>query len=282
MALAVPQTTSNTGPNIGTIDIAKPNNLAVGELMVAGIAAAAGSGSISAPAGWTQIEQPSTVEGSQCAIFAIKATSTEVAASNFTFTKTSAELQGGIVRITGGDSDILPEVSDSGGSSTNTSSPSISTSLTPRVPNNIALVLISADITGSGSITALSKTPSSTFTNVFNVTNTGVGRVSRFGYAIISDDSEITAFGGTASRDLDEFVAALAVFRELYPTSGTTNLLETSPTFFTYNGSAGTNGTAALHSAGPTFFTQSGSSSAPTQWTNEAEESTTWANENSL
>lgn len=99
---------SATVDNSGTLVITKPTSLAVGDLMVAGIYADRDGGtsaSISTPSGWTQEEFLDTGIGNGAlSVFTKVADSSDVAASDFTFTGTGSTGQmhmlGHLLRVT--------------------------------------------------------------------------------------------------------------------------------------------------------------------------------------
>lgn len=102
---------SASSDNIGTLTITKPTSLAVGDKMFAGIVVDADAGgtqlaSITTPAGWTQeaLLDLFAVGRSALGVYSKTADSSDVAASNFTFTGTgdtaSMTMAGIIARVT--------------------------------------------------------------------------------------------------------------------------------------------------------------------------------------
>ena len=88
MAVAFIESGVSPGASSTTCVIVKPTNLAVGNLMLAHVGFG-NTGTISAPdASWTSVFTTTTTAG-RSATFRKIATSTDVAATNFTFTGTS-------------------------------------------------------------------------------------------------------------------------------------------------------------------------------------------------
>lgn len=106
-------------------------------------------------------------------------------------------------------------------------------------------------------------------------------------YAVTTATSTITAWNMTFTADVnggdDFYLGTLGIFVEPVNGSGSNALLSVSPTVFDEASvSVGTTGTTNLHNPDTTLLSQSGDATAPTQWTNEAVENTTWTNEDSL
>lgn len=282
MAITVPSTSSQT-TGTGSVVITKPTGLTVGDQMIAAIASSQSSGSINTPAGWTLISQANAITGVAANIFFKVADSSDVAASNFTFTHTSgtALIRGGIIRATGLDTVNLPEAEATGSSTSNATSYNIAISESLRVPDNLVVIVASADndTAGDNAFNAHSTTPSHTFTNFYNEPGVSGGNPRRADYSIISNSATITNIALSATNTINEVCVAFAVFRELYPTSGTNATFNVRPAFFSQTGQSDTNGTNATLLTEPVFPTQSGKGTTPTQWTNETQPTTTWTNE---
>lgn len=102
--------TGTTGPLV----ITKPTSLAVGDTMVAGICSNGGTG-LAAPAGWTTIASTALLD-----TFYKVADSSDVAATNFTFTYSSTPTfcQGWIARLSGTATVPLDQVNTGTGAAT--------------------------------------------------------------------------------------------------------------------------------------------------------------------
>lgn len=283
MAITVHTSASNTTTNLGSIVITKPSGLIVGDQMVAALGSDETSGQFNTPSGWTLISRASALTDKEAVIFFKVADSADVAASNFTFTHSSgtANLKGGIMRVSGLDTVNIPEAEATAFSSANNTSYNFAVTETLRVPINLVVIVSSGEnaVSSSGGFTSHNTTPSATYTNLFDATNTGAGTVVRADYAVIDNDTTITNIAVTASVTQNELVTAFAAFRDLYPTTGTNATFNVRPAFFNQNGSAGTNGTNATFNTEPIFPSQSGKGTSPTQWTNETKPTTTWTNE---
>lgn len=137
MALAIPTTAVGAWTGGGNLVITKPVGLSVGDLMVAWISY--DSGTTTSPAGWTtQLQKSSTGGNIAGRLDWVIATTTEVAATNFTWTG-SAQQGGSILRITG--NDPVTPIQTTGFDTTviATSTPSFNSSVTPTNPNSLIL-----------------------------------------------------------------------------------------------------------------------------------------------
>lgn len=98
MALPVASSSNTAYATASSVTITKPTGTAVGDLLVAFIHLAGGAGYTSDPAGWSRLLTINT----NTIVSYIFATSTEVAATDFTFTAaSSAIIGGGMIRVTG-------------------------------------------------------------------------------------------------------------------------------------------------------------------------------------
>ena len=181
------QTTAWEGNDFGqTIVITKPTSLAVGDLMIAhiGLVNKSGGGTpanIDAPAGWTSLGEASIKPGSSWAasqVFYIVATSTETAATDFTFTNDTGAgflMAGAIYRITGqGDVSQLQLASATVASG---STPTYTNTVTPNYADSLLLFLaVIQDNQNSGSATGYAITTSNpTWTERYDMYGDGSG-----------------------------------------------------------------------------------------------------------
>lgn len=289
--MATPVVESSTSTNFAasttTTTITKPAGLAVGELLVAAIqfADAGSATAVSAPAGWTTLETVDMTDGlRRLTVFYIIATSTETAASNFTFTASNTcTIGGGMLRISGvaPGSEIQTSEQDvfSGASTT---SISFTSTLTPNHTDNLILLILCArsGTAGAASISSYTSTPSKTWTEIFDIGNTaGSDLVLAVASATSGVTTQITNYGATLSLPKTPHAGVILSVNPPINASGSNTALEVSPTFFSQTGSSGVNGSNTLLEIDPTLPIQSGSATAPTQWINEPSPSTTWINE---
>lgn len=105
MATAIATKSSATG-TAGDVTVTKPTSLAVGDIMIAFIhssTSGAGGETHTGPSGWTKLENVVVSNGSILTVWGVVATSTQTAASNFSWTSagTNDSTIGTIFRITG-------------------------------------------------------------------------------------------------------------------------------------------------------------------------------------
>lgn len=274
MAIVV-QSTASTGYTAATsVVITKPTGLAVGDLLVAIIGATSGtSGTIATASGWTSLADT----GSSSLPIKIQwkiADSSDVAASNFTFTGTTVSRMGGaLLRVTG-----HAAVGTSGGNdtdaynSTTTTTISFTSTLTPSQTGCLILMGLQARNNNDGGTTlsGYNTTPSMTWTEVIDTTADAGTDDPVFGgaYAIYSGTSQITQYGATLASTKSVHTGALGIIVVAIDASGTVALLSADADQFAPTASAGTSGNSALHLADADNFATSGKSTRPAVWTN--------------
>lgn len=136
--MSVPVVASSSSNTLGSgtsLAITKPSGLASGDLLVAFVVAN-GTPTLGTPAGWTAIGSQVTDGFSACRAHRWwkKADSTDAAATDFTFTRsTSGSMAGGILRITGFDdvsaSPVNVTATGSATSGTSQTSPAVTTTV---------------------------------------------------------------------------------------------------------------------------------------------------------
>lgn len=177
------QSVSSVGINDGTptnVVVPKPSGLAVGDLMIAGIRSFRSSATvaITPPVGWTTEETNLIVSGgSPCqrlSVFSKIANSSDVAASDFTFTTDSSSKHGGIiVRISASG---LTNAGETGGTVQTSTGSSTLTGFTPSRASCLFVFFATRgeNVTGSGDITSVSlATNNPTWTERAQVTLNG-------------------------------------------------------------------------------------------------------------
>jgi hypothetical protein len=268
MAIAV-ETIATTAMG-GGATITKPTGLAVGDLLLAIVADDQYDfDTLGTPAGWTTLFRNSTGSNKYGEILAcyIVATSTETAASDFTFTNA----EGGILyRI-------------SGASATNMSQ---GTGAVIGTQNLVIVIGGSADNDSDGATFSgysITGGASPSFTERFDSANAASFRSSLgIADAIYNSISNITGFSVTISPisdSLDDEYSTIIKIPAVLNASASNALYQTSPVAFaTLTGSTQT-ATMNLLQTEPDVFEQSASGTNPTVWSAESEVSTTWTNE---
>lgn len=266
MAIAV-QSVSTTAMGGGTT-ITKPSGLTVGDLLL-GIVADTDSTSapLAAPAGWEsflyEITEPNNY--GEVMVCYIVATSTETAASNFTFSNS----KGGILyRITGAVPSLMS--ADIGG--------------VVGDQNLVIAIGITADndsdstsfdgysVTGGASVSFTERYDSST--------SSGIRLSLGVADGIYNSNDDITAFGAPpTSGGLDDVAAFLVKIPAIQNATASNALFQTTPvTFATLTGSTQEPENDFMDIV-PEIFEQSATATNPTVWQNEDKPSTTWIND---
>lgn len=272
-----------------SITITKPSGLAEDDVLVAVIVEEDG-GTPSTPSGWTLIHSQSTVSSMSdrvVAFFGKVADSSDVAASNFSFSTSSGThvLSGVLLRVTDAAADTNTWVGDGGIAFNNNSSPSISISVTPANTNSALIAFIGA---GSMDTATDISSPSISGTNPsWTELNQQVDGNIIYAtyYADQPSASEITGINASfATRNsVTDDGRALVSIGNREDESGSNTLASTTSSAFAASGIAdGVANQDALVTTTSSAFSQNGSGNAPTQWTNESQASTTWTNQDKL
>lgn len=225
MAVAV-QSTASTGLATATSTvITKPTGTAVGDLLIAFILSEIGVNQNSVPSGWSVLRTSET--NVRLVSYYKIATSTEVAASNFTWgVSSSAVVGGGILRIDGfpaGD----PFWADNGGAVSNSATPSVAAGVTPSIANSL-LIQAWGCTQGTGTLSTYAvATSDPTWTEAFEST-TADGADYTIGVAY-ANRTETTATGnvsvattGAATSDWDVQLIAIAPGKDFTQTDTVT------------------------------------------------------------
>lgn len=174
MAIAVQSSSTTAWASGSTIVLTKPTGLAVGDLMIVHIGVT--SGTVTTLSGWTLVGTKTlTAETLKTYAFSKIADSTDVAASNFTFsysgTLTGA---GAILRIDGHSAGAAVYTSASD-DDTDASPPTFTNTVTPVATNSMLLMLGVArqvdTVTTISGYAVVTSTP--TFTEVYDFNNSG-------------------------------------------------------------------------------------------------------------
>lgn len=276
------------GGGAGDTTVTKPTGLAVGDLMIAFIASltgGAGGETHSGPSGWTKIENQVPTNGAVITVWAVVATSTQTAASDFSWTSagTNSDTSGSILRFTstnGFNSVASNIVSNSNTALTTTGVTTLSTST--------ILVLCGADEDGTSTATFSSYsvanndptwTERADFPNDTSGSRINVG-IATAPYALqqATGSSSITSSLGTS----DVSSALIAITENINVTVTTTTLALTLPNFNVPTMSAGVSFAPTTLELVSTLNAPTALGTAQTQWTNPDKPSTIWTNTDKL
>lgn len=271
--------------------ITKPTGLAVGDLLVATLAvssgAASGSPVIDTPAGWTSATSV-TGGGNGARIVYKIADSSDVAASNFSFTATSLPatplFAGGLTRMSNFFTTSVIEDSFTGttNSATVDTTFSFTGSLDFTVPNCVLVALFVASdpqAANPANVSGYTASQSVTWSEIFDLGGFSSNTCLSAAYAEYTGTTAITSFGATLSAAFDNHSGIIVAIRPYYPTTGTNALLDVSPVNFAQNGIGGTTGSNNLLTASTETFDANGRATTPSQWLNDSNPTTTWTNE---
>lgn len=216
MAIAVPSS-ANTGLTSLNVVIAKPSSLAVGDLMVASLVVG-GTGTVTLHAGWT-LAQTTAGSGCRTEIQYKIADSGDVSASNFTFTTSSGNIAGSIIRVTGFNSTTPLDLTGTGTyNSSSTTTISFATNLTPSFDGSLlVMALIGRNGNDGGGTTTSSYTISGTNPTWTETLDSAIDAgtddpVSSSAYAIQTTAANFTSFGATLSNVKTVHAGVIAVF----------------------------------------------------------------------
>lgn len=194
----------------GSINIPNTTPPSVGDYLVAFVGAYISGGTRNigtAPAGWTKLREI-TGDEEIAALYVKTATSTEVAASNFTFTITGggADVFAGVmIKVTN-----VPSGSEVAGSEIDTvasddTTLTYVTDLTPDTPESIILSMFMGSdnsATGTPTIGSYASTPSLTWVELADIggNNSGIAMAFSVAYAEITGLTNITERSATVSE----------------------------------------------------------------------------------
>lgn len=262
MAIAVASVTTNA-MGVGGV-FAKPTGLAVGDTMLA-IMVAEGTQNLASPAGWTTVGDSDTATYTKTRAFSKVADSSDVAASNFTFTGT--DIRGGILyRITGGGL-LHVDVAD-------------------PIANQSLVIIWAHGGDNAGRTTTFSGYSvtggaSPTFTERLD-SNESTGLTTCFAVAdgIYNSNANISAFSVTADSSVDEVSSKILVFEAQQDANADISHLAIPPTLTGLESSNTATADVSHLAVTPSINgVEATNSSDRTQWTNEAKPTTTWTNQ---
>lgn len=273
----------------GACSPTKPSGLAAGEMMVA--FCYRDIDDFTTPSGWTKLGTVLSGSGTdRLTVFAKVADSSDAAASNFSFTPSGtsgADTSVVLVRVTytaaGFTSPAVNIVSsivtdDSTGGENFISGSGV----TPLRANSLLLMsagtLESVNIDFSAYAVA-NNNPS--WTEITDKTPSSTEMVYGAAYGSYAAATATGSYSMTVNTNGEYVMALVSITENQSVTVTPSTLALTSPSFNTPTISAGVSITpTTLALTSPSFNTPTASATAPTQWTNESENSSSWTNEN--
>jgi len=288
-------TQSYTSPTGNDLTITKPTGLSVGDLMVSCLAHHGNISNIgmnwATPSGWSLVNESrlnlALGDGFATAVFYKVADSSDVSASDFTFSLTSAQeyVGGCILRVSGirsdtqfGDGDIDTE--------SDTDNPSYIVALAPAQDNILYIAMFASGsvIYTSTDVTINGTNP--TWTRQFStaVTVDTPSQLEVFTAVDTSHETSITTLTPTetGSSAITDSQGYLSFFLGKTDVTGTLDFIEETDTAFNISGNAGVKGTLDFIEETDDTFDIDGKVKQPTRWTNETKPTTVWTNEDRL
>lgn len=257
-----------------TCTVTKPTGLAVGDMMCAMAISHADSGTapaVTPPAGWTTYTSYTDESFMIQYVFYKVADSSDVAASNFSFTHsgTNTRVQVGIARISG-----APSTLATGNATGHVTTPTSVSSFTISLDLTYNDVLLLAQIVGrEGSNTRTFSSYSVSGTNptwtehADSSNNDSVDTSFAIASAGIATPRTLTNFSVTASGTLDDTYLILIAIPGVANATGTNAVFQVTPAFFSGTAIVGGTGTNTLHQTSPVFPQATVESIQPTVWT---------------
>lgn len=276
---SISSTNFPTSPATSVV-ITKPTGLAVGDLMVAILAKSddinAGSSDIETASGWTyRGEEKFQSDEAELNVQTKVADSSDVAASNFTFTADEPCLLGGaILRISNfGRFDVI-EFDESGGTTTI----SYTATATPLRPDSLIITAFANTGAATEAASAYTSTPSITFTERLDQQNTAADDDPHLAIATgnYSGTSQITAYGCTLTTASNDAGCIIIINPAESPTIDVSHISVT-PTIEGITASNNVSADVSHNAITPTINgIETSNSSDRTQWTPNNKNSTTW------
>lgn len=278
MAIAVQSVSSsnNNGASITTLLIDKPTGLLLGELMVAFLAGAGGSAATFSLSGWTAYSSGtfSTIgTGVAGTVLFKEADSGDVAASDFTFTASSVQtnLEGVIMRITGGHTTTPFTTSATTGNNTG-NNPTFASTITPTKANSLIVQCIAGYNWTSGLSGYAIVTSDPTWTERVDLYDNSKGTKLVFALAT-GPRVQTTATGNasvTATQDGTGYIGNIILALQPATVSSTTDTVVDTDSV--------TKIPIKVFSD-TVVDTDSESETKAKQWTNDTKNTTTWTND---
>ena len=298
MAVTVESTTNLTSYGIvndvgtsGEFLVTKPTGLTAGDML---FVATSSDSTVTPPSGWSTGTLPND-QSVQTDYFYKLADSSDAAASNFTFATASdsAKYMYSCLRLSGCATSRDPVVATAIVDTDDTPT-SISETLSPTVnvpAGSVAIIFVGKDSQTTTGVTAILTDyaltgASLTFTELMDADLVGDSEDgAAFAYAEVVSSSTITGITMTATSSKTPPTIFNVNVLYIYPQQDATEnltLTSTNQTAFAPAGQAGATTALTTTETTQTKFDPTGTTSSPTSWTNEAEVSTTWTNEQQL
>ena len=243
-----------------SVTVTKPTGLAEDDLLWLYTMAYSGTDEVSltTPSGWTASHSYTNLTDKKAYSFWKIADSSDVAASDFTFTWTSDEsnideINATLMRVSNVSTAGPIRDSGSGTAAPNQSTPDFTVNVDPLVSDALYIVMYFGE--DDSSVTSYEfDTTSPTFTQVANFSNAGDYR-GTLAWANAVDESVITTLTVNLDNNNPNNFGALVALSEQKSASATSTTLELAPTLFTGAGSSGSTGTSTTLDLAPTTFT---------------------------
>lgn len=216
------QTTALTG-SVTSVTITKPASTAVGDLLLGFIYTNDTVSSV--PTGWTLVTSLVGNAGGTIYLYYVNATSTQTAASNFTWGITNSALAGGsITRITGHNTANFSIVNTA--FHDNIASPTFTNTITPTTANSLLLFYTSGINSAGGSMTSAGytiATSNPSWTEAYDISDASTNSQTAMAYA---NRTQTTATGNssctyTSSGGTSDFVGLLIAIPPQFSFTGT-------------------------------------------------------------
>lgn len=290
MAVTIESNQTASASSTTTLTITKPTGLAVDDLMVAVVYYHDDTTSDwNTPSGWTlagaRSDGLSGGDSHKFSVFYKKADSSDVAASNFTFTTTSTAnfLDGVLLRVSGIRTDAAALGAYSDQTKTDVDNPSYTVSIAPDQEN---VLYVATFVSGDAPYTATDVTingTNPTWTRYLNVAHTidASGSCQVFAAVDSSPESSITTLTPTetGSDTGTDSIGSISWFMGQVDADTTPAFATSTQSGFAPVGSAGAHATVDFKSTNDHVKQDpSGYANSPTRYTNKPKPSTTFTN----
>lgn len=209
MAATIESTSTAVWTTGASLTITKPSGLSVGDLMVAAIGGVAEGNTT--PSGWTKDASKAQGGNVETSVFSKIANSTDVAASNFTFTSTSNFLSGIIYRISDA---TQPDIVNATYGVDDTDTASWTGSINPLRDDCVMIMALAMQNVSSSTAldtTTISGTNPTWSTDADDYTSAGSDQFFGCASATLDTSREITAYS-IGAEDSAENLASVLVF----------------------------------------------------------------------
>jgi len=283
MAIVVESSNSNTTASGTSLVITKPTGLAVGDLLVACIYSyntVGGADDINTPTNWELTQSSGGFPGAdrhRTSTFIKVADSSDVAASNFTFTTTNSVRIAGLLMRVSGISAIDPYSVGGSDDHEDTANPAFVYAITPATNNTLLITAIAGatnEVWAEFSAPVISGT-NPTWTNRYD----GDFEVYTAPYTATSQITSLDVTVDSGASGSTSWVSTITIIDGRTDASAENTLVTTTSTTFTQAGTADTITGNTFFTTSSETFTQAGIGTSPTQWINGNKNTSTWTNE---